>query len=145
MTKHFRIPAVRAHKKERGGRCFSSVFVCAVMVNNLLMTLMVATSRNSFIGLSFLERSNCEAFSDRNQQNQTRNFTLLYFCTRGPTDLQIYFFLKKFSPETVLHNTAVNFSSTKRVFLLSDPNYPEIRHLYNKLSEVSKQLNCREV
>ncbi len=65
MTKHFRLPAVRAHKRERGGGglCFPSVFVCAVMVNNLLMTVMVANSRNSFIRSSFLERrGNFEAF-----------------------------------------------------------------------------------
>ncbi len=31
----------RAQKGKGGGRCFPSVFVCAVIVNNLLMTLMV--------------------------------------------------------------------------------------------------------
>ncbi len=61
MTKHFRLPAHT--KRKRGGGCFRSVFVCAVVVNNLLMKFMVANSRTSLIDLSFLERrGNFEAF-----------------------------------------------------------------------------------
>ncbi len=56
------------------------------------------------------------------------------------TYLHILFFRKTFSPETVLHNTAVTFSSSRRVFLLSDLNVPEIGHLYKKMSEVSYHL-----
>ncbi len=70
ITKHFRLPAVRAHKKERGagrGTCFPSVVVCAEIMISLLKTLIVANSRKVVVRRSWKEevisRHSLNAFS----------------------------------------------------------------------------------